>query len=804
MLPLSAPETPSLHAHRPRRNNTSDDLTDIETVVDEHLVDANVSTEPPPAAAPDAQLLTAGADMDSTSSSPSPAQESGGVSEDGKRQIGAAAILSLVGIMAAAAGSGLVGGGSSGQTAKPENDHKPDPGTGTKPDPDTGTKPDPDTGTKPDPDTGTKPDPDTGTKPDPDTGTKPDPDTGTKPDPDTGTKPDPDHTPPERPTVSLAADTGERGDDLLTHDATLHISGLEPGATWRFSMDGGKTWTAGVGDHIPADQFRTDGAQSVLVEQIDAAGNHSEAAKFDFVLDTRAPMLSASLLVDTGASAAADPGNETLSDRVTRVATVLVDGLESGRPWQFSLDGVTWREGSAQHQIDGSVFGADGDKIVHVRQTDAAGNTGQTELAFTLDRAIDPATIQVYDSNPFTGVYQPGSSTLTSVPRVHVNAEAGSYWTYEFDTGERGTGRGTASIDPLWRLPEGERTVTVRVEDGAGNVATSHLNFTLDRTSPGPLTLQLVHDTGASATDGITQDGTIAVSGLKPGDKWYYRVSSNDLGDVVRWTEGDPNTMTIPSSALGADGKKLIDVMPMDPAGNISQADMGSLWIELDRHADAPLLVLKHDTGGSAGDFITADSTVVIKAEAGATLYGWSDSPGMGGVNLNESLAAAQAPGEALVAGTGDKVLWVRQTDLAGNVSEFSVLSWTHTTAAVADGTHVTLNNRPDQGRTLLCGTAGADTFVWDPKTVNGAPRDVVTNYRAAEGDVLDLSRILTIEPGKSLADYISKTVYPLGEKIELFLHQPGEHEVDYGIALWNVATTEPIRIRTADGVFTI
>ncbi len=605
-------------------------------------------------------------------------------------------------------------------------------------------------------------------------------------------------------TVSLASDTGELATDRVTRDATLSVGGHEPGAAWRFSVDGGQTWQAGTGDRIPADLFQRDGAQSVLVEQFDAAGNRSEATKFDFTLDTRAPMLFASLLVDTAASAAADPDNQTFTDRVTRNATVMIDGLEPGRPWQFSLDGVTWREGGARHQIDGSLFGADGAKIVHVRQADAAGNIGETELSFTLVRDIDPATIQVYDRNAFTETYRPGSSTLTSVPRVHITAEPGSYWTYEFDTGERGSGRGTASTDPLWSLREGVRTVTVRVEDGAGNVRTSQMTFTLDLTSPGPLGLRLVNDTGASATDGITQDGTLAVSGLKPGDKWYYRVSRLDLGDVVPWTAGDLETMTIPASALGADGRKRVDVIPVDPAGNLNQADMATLWIELDRHADAPLLALKHDTGGSAVDLVTADSTVVISAETGATLSGWSVRPGQSSVDLSEALAAAQAPGEALVTGLGDKRLQVRQTDLAGNVSGWSTLSWTETTAEVADGTRVTLNNRPDQGRTVLSGTRDADTFAWAPKTISYTPTDVVTNYKASEGDVLDLSRILTIAPGKALSDYLTKGVPPVGERVELFIHQAGQQVSDYYIDLWNTTSTDAIRIQTADGIFTI
>ncbi|OWQ91311.1 hypothetical protein CDN99_09030 [Roseateles aquatilis] len=596
-----------------------------------------------------------------------------------------------------------------------------------------------------------------------------------------------DTTPPEAPVVTLMHDSGISGSDGVTYDASVRVSGIERGANWRYSLDGGAHWSAGVGDMIPAGLFAADGRWAVSVVQTDAAGHDSPVARLEFTRDTIAAPLTVALLDDTGAPEAVDPDGRSLTDRITRMATVIVTGIESGATWQYSLDGAHWVEGHGE-TIDAKVFGEnDGAKVVHVRQTDVAGNIGETQtLNFVLAKqAGDAPRISLVGDHG-----ESSSDKLTNFAQLQVDVEKGAYWTYEFDSGHAGIGVGTMT-DAQIRPPDGERTVVVRQYDGAGNMTTSSFNFTMDGTRPARLGIELVNDTGASAHDGITQDGTMRVSGVEANARWWYSI------DEGQWFDGD-STMRIASSALGQDGRKRIDVMQRDLAGNFSEKQ--SLWVDLDREADAPRLRLKHDTGGSAIDNVTADSTILVTGiEHGATWSGYG----------NVDMASFEATGtdlqfETKAPGAGRMDFRVRQTDLAGNLSDWGMLRWLGTSDAVADAQRPTLVSQTDVQNFLMSGTTGADHFVFPAKTISGTARGAVTNYSGAEGDILDLREILTVAPGKTISDYVTKFEYPPTEGLALFLHEAGDRALTYRIELWNVHAADLIRVQTAEGIFTL
>ncbi|MDX6807407.1 hypothetical protein SCD90_15150, partial [Terrihabitans sp. PJ23] len=83
-----------------------------------------------------------------------------------------------------------------------------------------------------------------------------------------------DILPPAAPAAALATDTGTAGDGI-TSDATVNVGGLEPGASWEYSTDGGDTWLDGAGTsfELPAGEYETG---DVLVRQTDLAGNTSQ------------------------------------------------------------------------------------------------------------------------------------------------------------------------------------------------------------------------------------------------------------------------------------------------------------------------------------------------------------------------------------------------------------------------------------------------------------------------------------------------------------------------------------------------
>jgi hypothetical protein len=76
------------------------------------------------------------------------------------------------------------------------------------------------------------------------------------------------------PGLALAEDTGVSATDRITSNGTLLVSGLEAGASWQYSLNGGGSWLSGTGSSVVvADGTYPTGR--VRVRQTDRAGNTS-------------------------------------------------------------------------------------------------------------------------------------------------------------------------------------------------------------------------------------------------------------------------------------------------------------------------------------------------------------------------------------------------------------------------------------------------------------------------------------------------------------------------------------------------
>ena len=95
-----------------------------------------------------------------------------------------------------------------------------------------------------------------------------------------------DNSIPKAPTATLVPETVAYTDPTTgavskvpTGKFTeIQISDVPTNCSWRFSLDGGKTWTDGVLDRIKLSPDQTCDADSVLIQSVNAAGNHSESA----------------------------------------------------------------------------------------------------------------------------------------------------------------------------------------------------------------------------------------------------------------------------------------------------------------------------------------------------------------------------------------------------------------------------------------------------------------------------------------------------------------------------------------------
>ncbi|WP_158283946.1 Ig-like domain-containing protein [Pseudomonas sp. OV226] len=468
------------------------------------------------------------------------------------------------------------------------------------------------------------------------------------------------------PTLTLAADTGSSNGDGITQNNLVNVGGLEAGATWEYSIDGG-TWISGSGG---APWSPGNGANFVLgagshvyaVRQTDIAGNVSAVEQQTFVLDTSVAVPTLTLAADTGSSA---------SDGITKHNLVNVGALEDGASWEYSADGgTTWFPGT------GNSFAlSDGSHSYKVRQIDVAGNVSVASAAriFVLDMSVVVPTLSL--------AVDTGSSASDGITRTNLvnvgGLEASASWQYSYDGGaswSEGTGSSFTLID-------GSHSYVVRQTDKAGNLAISSTQtYVLDTGAPAAASLALALDTGMSNSDGITNSGVVNISGLEAGASWQYQVDGSGT-----WVNGSGTSFTL------GNGSHTYAVRQIDTAGNLS-AVSATQTLVLDTTAfSAPTLALVQDTGKSTSDSITNNKLVnVAGLESGYASWEYSVDGG----------AWQAGSGTTFSLGEGSHSYAVRQTDKAGNVSVAStVKTWLLDT--VADAPQLVVsdfdgNNRPN------------------------------------------------------------------------------------------------------------
>ncbi|WP_157651757.1 Ig-like domain-containing protein, partial [Burkholderia ubonensis] len=219
---------------------------------------------------------------------------------------------------------------------------------------------------------------------------------------------------------------------------------------------------------------------------------------FSFTLDTSAAAPGVALTTDSGSSA---------SDHVTNVGTLNLSGVEAGATVEYSTDGG--------HTWSTSFNATEGLNDIQVRQTDIAGNTSAaTSFSFTLDTsAAAPGVALAVDS---------GSSAVdhvTNVGTLNVTGiESGATVQYSVDNG--------AHWSTSFSAVEGVNDVQVRQIDVAGNTSSAtSFSFTLDTSAAAP-GVALTTDSGSSASDHITNVGTLNLSGVETGATVQYSVDN--------------------------------------------------------------------------------------------------------------------------------------------------------------------------------------------------------------------------------------------------------------------------------------
>ncbi|EBW4356703.1 Ig-like domain repeat protein [Salmonella enterica subsp. enterica serovar Kintambo] len=502
------------------------------------------------------------------------------------------------------------------------------------------------------------------------------------------------------PVISLLSkdDTGVTGDNLTNiNKPGFAISGVDADAhrvvvqvmhngvseeielshlngSWLFTP--GNTWA--------------DGSYTLTVKVEDKAGNTNYSTPLTVVIDTQIAIDGVELVNDSGVKG----DNMTNDDRPHFRVTVPTDvnevrlSIDGGHSWVQATPGVA---GSWEYIWPTDL--ADGQYTLTVEATDKAGNTVTKTIDFAVDSTLSVPVIVLNNADD-TGIQGDNLTNRTQptfalqqidddAVRVTVSVEHGGVTT-TFDA-TKGTGGWTFTPPALWA--DGDYTLSVSVEDKAGN--TSHsasLTVTVD-TQIAINNIELVNDSGIP-NDNLTNNVRPQFQVTVPTDVNVVRLSIDGGKTWFNATQGaTPGAWDYIWPDDVADGGYTLTVEATDKAGNQTTQELD---FTIDTTLSVPTLSLDSaDDSGIAGDNITNVKT------PGFTLNNIDTDVSRVIVEvmhngIKQEVPLVQTGGQWRFAPTsnwadGDYILTVKVEDRAGNVKQSAPLTVTVDTHIAID-----------------------------------------------------------------------------------------------------------------------
>ncbi|EDR2898497.1 Ig-like domain repeat protein [Salmonella enterica subsp. enterica] len=384
-----------------------------------------------------------------------------------------------------------------------------------------------------------------------------------------------------RVTVSV-----EHGGVTTTFDATKGTGG------WTFTPP--TSWGAG------------DYTLSVSVE--DKAGNTSHSASLTVTVDTQIAINNIELVNDSGIP----DDNLTNNVRPHFQVTVPTDvnevrlSIDGGKTWFNATQSVT--PGVWDYTWLADV--GEGKHTLTVEATDKAGNQTTQKLDFIIDTMLSEPTI-VLDSTDDSGTKGDNLTNANKPTFILGNIDADARYvtvevqhggTKEVLTATKGA-TGIWSVTPTGTWADGDYTLTVRVEDDAGNVKYSApLTVTVD-TQITIDVIELVNDNGIPG-DNLTNDVRPHFRVTVPGDVNEVRLSIDGGNTWVRATQGTAGTWDYTWPKDVTDGLHTLTVEATDKAGNKTTQ---TLDFTIDTRLSTPTIAMdSRDDTGAIGDHITS------------------------------------------------------------------------------------------------------------------------------------------------------------------------------------------------------
>ena len=624
--------------------------------------------------------------------------------------------------------------------------------------------------------------------------------------PDTTTPPSTPDQPkqPDLPKleVKLTVDSGYSDSDHLTNQAGVTVSGLQSTDTWRYSTDGGTTWTdrSGSDGVIDASAFSAgDGDKSILVQRTANGSAIGDSEVFNFSLDTT-------------------PLSE---EEIQRAFNFLDWTLQDGRPvYDLNFDPKVTVNYLVASNGRGTVKWSDPD-------WSSVSGDGVVDLLKGLSQPLsDAVTLYVAVEDAAGNITRRGWGDGSSASPYHyfinlLKTPSQPSVALKVDTGMSGNDLITAnpelkvsagiwvkalkySLDEGVTWKDGEEGFTwtiagpeVGFSEGVKHIQVKTINYN-DKESPityFDFTLKADDILGTAPNnpgEPTTFTGTAGIDHfvVKPQDGAHIQIQgfNADQNDVIDLRQ----VLSIPAGAkiedfigtmYSANGSHSFNVHPTgDPLAQDKDLEIsipgdsapgspttvlydgGQITLLTSNLPEPAKLAVKlvTDSGDSDSDRITNDATVEVsgllkgdrwlyKLDQGNSWYRGTDDH--------------RIPAEEFKGIEGARLVTVNKVGDQDVFIDSAELSFT----LKADDIHAA---PPDSnGVAHFTGTSGIDHFVVKP---TDGLRVSIQDLNADQGDVIDLSQVLSIPAGANVKDYVGGMSQDSGAHF-FFVNQSGD-----------------------------
>jgi hypothetical protein len=501
-----------------------------------------------------------------------------------------------------------------------------------------------------------------------------------------------------------------------------------------------------------------DGSKTVFAQFRDEAGNISSSVSDNITLDMTAPA-GCSVRINGGAGA---------TPIINVTLTLAAAGADEVR---FSNDNSTWTqwEGYTPTKAWNLLMG-EGLKTVYVQFRDSAGNLAFANSGITLDNTAPTGSMAIN-----------GGAAKTASRNVTLNLAINGAAQMRFSNSSTFTGVPWEEYHPTkdWELTAGEslKTVFAQFQDAAGNSYPVTDAIYLDPNPPlGTVTIN----------NGALYTNDLAVTlNLTTNDANQMRFSNDGVG----WSSWSDYAASAPWVLTTGNGLKTVYVQFKDDLGNTSGSFTDT--ITLDRSAPTGSIAINNGAAVTNNRQVTLGLSV---ADGGSGLDKMSFSED--GTNFNAPENFAPTKTWTLTAGDGDKIVYARCTDRAGNAATFAstiTLDATVPTgtvtinggAAATNTTSVTLTTDAPNASLMRFSNNGTTWSAWEPYpaikawtlTSGDGPKTVYAQFRDAAGNTsASVSDTITLNTAGLTGSMIINggAPYTTGLQVTLTLSAPG------------------------------